>query len=469
MRGVTLAVFAGLTVLSLFSVSADNATAAEVREWYLPTPCPFEAGDGREVHCGILFVPEDRQQLKTAFLSLPVVVFSAIEPASGQEPILYLDGGPGSLEDRSDPEWIAYWRRWLDYETWTYDRDFVVPTQRGTTYGGQVLACSHLQNPAIFAGVSELPGLNTNWRENARAAVHTCKKQYDVQGYNLTTYTTNQIVDDLAALMPLLGHEQWSLFGVSYGTRLGLTMMRRHGARVTSAVLDSLSPPEALPDIDYAEQLNRSLRAMFEDCARDDDCGLAFPDLESAYENVLQNLQSTPLEVRVSQNGFGGHGYWRVDAEAFLDVLFSSLYWKSEIEDLPRVIYRAGNHDFADLKALIVDYVGEKADTFADGMFLAVECRETYPGQIARANETADEGDHAALLQKWATDGWLAHTCPELGVPFAPADFYMPIVSDVPALFLAGRYDPVTPPDFADRAAQSLSQSYVFEFGDAAH
>ena len=150
-------------------------------------------------------------------------------------------------------------------------------------------------------------------------------------------------------------------------------------------------------------------------------------------------METNTLEVRVSNNGVGGPGYWQLDIESFLDVLFANLYWKSLIADLPRVLHRAGQGDFADLKAMVVDYVGEQSDVFADGMFLAVECREVYPGQIARAKESANPaaGKRAASLQKWSTDSWLAHTCPELGVPFADPDFFNPVVSDIPTLIFA--------------------------------
>ncbi len=450
---------------------ASGALAAPDREWFMATPCPFDTSEGRDVRCGIYFVPEDRSQRQTIFLGLPVAIFTAIEPTNGNDPILYLDGGPGTLEDRSDTEWIEYWRGWLDYETWTYDRDFIVPTQRGAVFDRMPLACPHLQNPAIFAGISELPGLNTDWRENTRVAMRACKERYNIHGHDLATYSTDNIADDMAALVSVLGYDRALLFAVSYGTRIGLTLMRRHPATVAAAVLDSLSPPEALPDIDYHRQLVRSLDNLVAYCDQHYECGEVYPALDKAFDAVLLRLQADPLEVQVSQNGGGGIGYWRVDGKAFLDVVFSSFYWKSVIADLPRVIYRASTGDFDDLETLVVDYIGEQTEPFADGMFLAVECREVYPGQITRAEEAAAQSgaDRDSLMRAWASDGWLAQTCPAMGVPFAPQDYYDPVVSDIPTLLLAGLYDPVTPPDFAERAAASLSQSYLYKFGDASH
>ena len=38
-----------------------------------------------------------------------------------------------------------------------------------------------------------------------------------------------------------------------------------------------------------------------------------------------------------------------------------------------------------------------------------------------------------------------------------PADFNQPVVSDKPVLLLSGEFDPVTPPEYADRVMAHLS------------
>jgi pimeloyl-ACP methyl ester carboxylesterase len=43
------------------------------------------------------------------------------------------------------------------------------------------------------------------------------------------------------------------------------------------------------------------------------------------------------------------------------------------------------------------------------------------------------------------------------------------VVSDVPALVFAGRYDPVTPPEWSQMAAETLSSSYYYEFPNLGH
>jgi pimeloyl-ACP methyl ester carboxylesterase len=44
-----------------------------------------------------------------------------------------------------------------------------------------------------------------------------------------------------------------------------------------------------------------------------------------------------------------------------------------------------------------------------------------------------------------------------------------PVQSDIPALLLAGEYDPITPPFWAPLAAETLSTSYVYQFSGTGH
>ena len=55
----------------------------------------------------------------------------------------------------------------------------------------------------------------------------------------------------------------------------------------------------------------------------------------------------------------------------------------------------------------------------------------------------------------------------ESGVAAAIED--QPVVSDIPALVLAGQYDPVTPPDWSRLAAETLSNSFFYELRGIGH
>jgi pimeloyl-ACP methyl ester carboxylesterase len=61
-------------------------------------------------------------------------------------------------------------------------------------------------------------------------------------------------------------------------------------------------------------------------------------------------------------------------------------------------------------------------------------------------------------------DLWLSGTA-------APVDAIenTPVESDIPALIFVGSYDPITSPEWARRAAETLSSSYLYEFTNMAH
>ena len=50
-----------------------------------------------------------------------------------------------------------------------------------------------------------------------------------------------------------------------------------------------------------------------------------------------------------------------------------------------------------------------------------------------------------------------------------PAVQRQPVTSTIPALILAGEYDPTTPPAYGQLAAQTLSRSYFFLFPGTGH
>ena len=50
-----------------------------------------------------------------------------------------------------------------------------------------------------------------------------------------------------------------------------------------------------------------------------------------------------------------------------------------------------------------------------------------------------------------------------------PLVYDQPVMSDVPALFLAGEFDPATLPAWAKTAAQRMRKAHYVEFADASH
>jgi len=64
---------------------------------------------------------------------------------------------------------------------------------------------------------------------------------------------------------------------------------------------------------------------------------------------------------------------------------------------------------------------------------------------------------------------WKFSLCEAWGIQPAGPIVNEPVSSDVPALILAGQFDPITPPAFATMAAETLNNNYLFEFPGLGH
>jgi hypothetical protein len=59
--------------------------------------------------------------------------------------------------------------------------------------------------------------------------------------------------------------------------------------------------------------------------------------------------------------------------------------------------------------------------------------------------------------------------CAQWDVPVLPVEVNEPVASDIPTLLLSGLFDPITPPQFADMAQETLPNSYNFVLPTGGH
>ena len=122
-----------------------------------------------------------------------------------------------------------------------------------------------------------------------------CAAELPAKGNDLTAYNTVQNARDVQALMLALGYSTYNIYGVSYGTTLGLEVMRSAPEGVRSVVLDSVSPPQARVYDENAKPEEESIQAVLDQCAADERCAKAYPDLEAVLMRVAEQLQKAPI------------------------------------------------------------------------------------------------------------------------------------------------------------------------------
>jgi pimeloyl-ACP methyl ester carboxylesterase len=267
-------------------------------------------------------------------------------------------------------------------------------------------------------------------------------------------------------LVRALGYKQVNLDGVSYGTRLALTVMRLFPADLRSVVLDSVIPPQVNVFTSRPAATSRAFDALFQACAADRYCNTAYPHLQDVFSQLVTDLNTTPITFQATpQTGnpitvhFTGNNlvYWLQGALEYTDL----------IPHLPQAIYHLRQHD----STLLSQSYSYGIDTLAtQGLFYSVLCGEDMAFTTQHDLEMSVQGlppqIRPALLDFGVSE---FAVCQFWGMKAVPAVQKKPVMSSIPTLILQGEYDPVTPPANGMLAAQTLSKSYFFLFPGVGH
>ena len=233
-------------------------------------------------------------------------------------------------------------------------------------------------------------------------------------------------------------------------------------------MLDSVYPP----DVDAYTTLVPGAERAFEElqaaCDEDLGCAAAYPDLVDRVAALYDELEASPAEATGAHPETGAPITVRWDGDRMMEAAFLALYDASIIPLLPSLLEQFEQRQFDLATGTYLSYVTASGETTAEGLYLAVECRERAPFT------DRDELERQAVEEPdWLLSAALAETsledCDIWTAPAAEPDVTEPVRSAVPTLVLAGRFDPITPPEWGREVADGLEQSYFRELPDAGH
>ncbi|NDJ51451.1 MAG: alpha/beta hydrolase, partial [Chloroflexi bacterium] len=294
-----------------------------------------------------------------------------------------------------------------------------------------------------------------------------CRDRLLSEGVALDQYNSAASAADVNDLRIALGYEQMNLLGVSYGSRLALTIMRDHPAGIRSVLLDSAYPPQVNLYTELAPNADRAFEALFAGCAEDPDCNSRYPNLRGDFYDLADRLNANRTMVSVWDASAGVNRSVRLDGDILIDVLFVGLYNPFVIATMPQMIAQVRDNDYSIMQERLQLYYGSGG---ARGMQMSVQCREEIPFETAQ-----DALDQAADVPEQIAGFFPLNYPTLLGVcedwPAGPLDPLeaQPVRSDIPTLILAGRYDPITPPEWGQLAAETLPNSTYLRFSNAGH
>jgi pimeloyl-ACP methyl ester carboxylesterase len=459
MRKTAIFLFVGLCLLLVLPAAAQDAVLPKFES----ASCMFTVPVDQKPDCGYLTVPEDRSQPNGRTIKLAVAVFKSDNPNKAPDPLIYLEGGPGgsalkyvslSFKDR--------------YAELLKNQDVILFDQRGVGLSQPALDCQEVTDFTMKSLDTILTVDLAVQQGNTAAAA--CASRLAGTGINLNSYNSAENASDVNDLRIALGYDKLDLYGISYGTRLALTIMRDHPEAVRSAIIDSILPPQVSYD-NAALNFERSLNVLFKNCAADAACNKAFPDLEKVFFDTIDQLNAKPATFKVLDPNTHGERDVKLDGDGFAGYIFQALYATEIIPALPKDIYDVHNGDTRFLSLWTLVQLTQ-LDEISSGMNYAVNCTEEL------AFDTADSIQAVLAKLNPKLVGFARRNgvdTSEIGLCAAynkakpnPIE-NQPVKSDIPTLLISGEYDPITPPDNGKATAATLSNGYFFEIPGAGH
>jgi pimeloyl-ACP methyl ester carboxylesterase len=382
---------------------------------WVKTACP-PGQDTVRLHCGWVDVAENRSRPGGRRIRLFVMRSDPVmlrRPA--EVPIVFIDGGPGRAAS------VDAWWGELVLGSLAESHPLVFLDQRGTG-GSAPLDCDLW------------PERRTSDRRYPLEAVRRCRDELAPRAA-LDAYGTKDAVMDLEAVRRALGIEQLNLYGISYGARVAVGYAVLFPTRVRSMVLHSPGFFAGWPQITPTASLG-----VFERAMRGQASG--------AVEAALRRLADGPLQVpfargpRTDSARVGP----RVGAWLLRDLLYNPVAWE-EIRPLIRSF--RGRHASATIATALESFARREAG-LSVGVHIGITCSEDIPAHsppIAGGWTSVPLQEFVELCREWPRarlPKWWGRAPP----------------SNIPALLISGRWDPVAPADSAAAFARRIGSAH---------
>jgi pimeloyl-ACP methyl ester carboxylesterase len=388
-----------------------------------------------DAQCGTLEVWENRSTKQGRRIALNVAVIPARLRSREPDPVVLFAGGPGQSAVALAAQVLPIFAKLND------TRDILLVDQRGTGQSNPLDCDDDEEQPLQSLFEDALP----------ERLVQSCLQSLEADP---TQYATPAAVADMDEVRAALGYDKLNLWGGSYGTRVALDYLRRHGDHVRSVVLDGVAPATMKLPLSFVTDGEAALERLVRDCETQVMCHRSFPGLRQTIQRMRGELAERPLKAAIQDPRTGERDTIRVNETVFLSGLFRPLYVAELASLLPYGVMAAAGGDFNPLLAQNLEFSDDVSENLSLGMHLSVICSEDIP----RVTEKDLAAAGSSFFGRALVDDFM-RACAGWPRGRLPADFFDPVVSDVPVLILSGGIDPATPPRHGDEVARTLSRA----------
>jgi pimeloyl-ACP methyl ester carboxylesterase len=295
-------------------------------------------------------------------------------------------------------------------------------------------------------------------------AVRACRTELE-KNADLRLYTTTIAMADLDDVRAALGYDKINVYGGSYGSTAALSYLNFYPQHVRTVTISGIAPPDSPLPLSFAKGVEHAINRLVDDCAAEEKCKTAFPDLRKDWTTVVANLSKGPVTFDALNPYTQQKQQVTMTREGFAELMRLVLYNPIVISLLPAAIHEMSQGDYSHF-AFYAYQVRHGLDlAIARGMQLSVICVEDVPflkeadiQSEARGTFYGSDKAHAYI-----------RACEQWPRGEMPAKFRQPIKSDVPVLMLSGELDPVTPPYLATPLLRWLPNGRQVVMHNATH
>lgn len=452
---------AGVVLLTTFIAPAT--AHAQAGATFKPASCEAFQGNGatpiefdENTECGWLTVPAQHADPAGPTIQLGVVILRASGESPAADPLVMAQGGPGGST-------IDSYAALMRESPLRNDRDIVLFDQRGTAHTRPALECDELNQLTLDTAEQNLS--DDEEEHLSMQATQACRDRLAKAGDSLSAFDSMENAADINVLREALGYDQINFYGVSYGTLLGQHLLRDFPQTLRSVILDGVAPTEGSFIDESGQSENRSLTQLFSACKADPTCNAAYPDLEQRYFETVGRLNQTPARAMMQDLQSGKRYNTFLDGDALQSVVFQALYATDLLRFLPYAMAKASTGDLQPIGNIGSLFVFDRS--VATGMYFSVMCAEDGSLPLEPPNDAGVRPEIATRNAQDQRD--FAQLCKLWNVQPLPNTVNEAVKSDVPALLLSGRFDPITPPANAERVAAILPNSFLFTFPNTGH
>ncbi len=429
--------------------------------------CPFRLPENFAVRCGKLLVPENRNDPNSATLELRVAILGSRAETPAEDPIIFLQGGPGM--DAIGPAMPLIEQY---YYPWLREREIIIIDKRGAGFSGPNLNC-----PEVELLYYERLGLQLSAEDQDMFSMLAAERCFEristTTNIDLAGYTINENAQDVRDLRIALGIETWNIYALSSATEIAFAVMRDYPEGVRSVILDGVDPLNAYGGNEGFGVHNFTFRKLFEACESDEVCSETYPNLQSDFLNVVEELNENPILIPVLHPISEESIDYYLNGDILVGEIGSLIGQSGVTQFVPRIIHDIAQGDFRQFAILTSQNLIIPL-FFSEGAIFASDCRrpENFSDVITPVlNEGEfDPAITTALQMSTAPSIFPSHLCDVWTTGEDEISFYAePVSSDIPTLLLTGEFDNVTPPQWGSFAAETLSQGYFFEVPTMGH